>query len=525
MTFMRNKKLKAFSLLAAPAAAVAVWQGVQAEPAPATTYEAAHAAAAASGSMPKECTISAYGRAVDGSSFWNTTAQGIPDVPVDTNCMLDQFSINNFLYLVGDDSSGNPRFMSLAPWYDMLPAYGAPADYSGTYSKLNGVLINNTENMQQAGDGFELMDVNNQMTAYDIRVNEPFYDYVKNWKLYTSVGMTVAEAAFNLNSKVGGIWLPAGDTSNAGAMEIKTSWRAFGDASKNLCPSDIMHCETDSKGDSWGLVGMHLVQKTQGHGEFIWATFEHVGNSPDCSTGGTNPIAQNPTSPTGASLNMNKNISSLNGKTGWNYFDYASYTSAGGSGGICSFPTQSGGQDTLCLTSPEGAQAGDWVPVNICRTQPIPASSDVCANSMTDPTNLSTIACLNQSLASNFPSSLASKWQNYQLMGMEWLFNGSTGDGAVTKGCFTYDENDAKDACPNYPGGNKGGELGVPHYTRTGSTQMANSTMETWMQADMYLESKFSGTVQANDCFACHQPQTRSYQGDMSHIFGRVREK
>lgn len=477
----------------------------------------------ATSGQPTQCDYTAYGRKVDGQTFWPQTQTGITvQERSDTNCLINQFAINNFLYLVGDDGAGHPRFMSYAPWYDMLPKYGAPKAWSGSYSPLDGVLLNNSDNQEQAGDGFELLAVDSQVTAYDIRVNEPFYTYVSKWKLYTHVALDVARVAFALNSKVGGIWLPPtdGDGSKPGSVEIKTSWRPYGEASTGACPGDIMHCETDDSGNSWGLVGMHLVQKTTGHGEFIWASFEHVGNSPDCASGGTNPIGQNPTSPLGASLNMNKNISGLKDTTGWNYFNYASYVSAGGQGGSCSFPTQQGSQDTLCLTSPEGASAGDWVPVNICRTQPIPAGTDVCSGSLTDPTNLTTIACLNNSVARNFPSGIDGKWRNYQLIGMEWLFNGSTGDGAVTTGCFTYDENDAKDACPNYPGGS--GELGVPHYARTGSTEMANTTMETWMQDQMYLQTKFSGTVKAADCFACHQPQTRSYQGDMSHIFGRI---
>ena len=473
--------------------------------------------------QPTECDYTAYGRTVDGQSLWPQTQTGITvQERSDTNCLINQFAINNFLYLVGDDGAGHPRFMNMAPWYDMLPQYGAPAAWSGTYSPLKGVQLNNSDNQEQAGDGFELLDVNSQITAYDIRVNQPFYDYVGSHKLYTSVALNAKRLEFNANSQVGGIWLPPtdGDGSKPGSIEIKTAWRPYGAGSVGACPGDIMHCETDDSGNSWGLVGMHLVQKTTGHGEFIWASFEHVGNSPDCETGGTNPIGKNPVSPLGVSLNMNQNISSLRDTTGWNYFDYATYIVGGGNGDECSFPTQAGGQNAQCLTSPEGDKAGDWVKVNVCRTQPIPADADVCAGSLTDPTNLKTIACLNNSVANNFPSSLNAKWGNYQLIGMEWLFNGSTGDGAVTTGCFTYDENDAKDACPNYPGGS--GELGVPHYARTGSTEMANTTMETWMQNQMYLETKFSGTVTAADCFACHKPQTRSYQGDMSHIFGRI---
>ena len=177
-------------------------------------------------SQPTECDYTAYGRTVDGQSLWPQTQTGITvQERSDTNCLINQFAINNFLYLVGDDGAGHPRFMNLAPWYDMLPQHGAPAAWSGTYSPLKGVQLNNSDNQEQAGDGFELLDVNNQITAYDIRVNQPFYDYVGSHRLYTSVALNAKRLEFNANSQVGGIWLPPtdGDGSKPGSIEIKTA--------------------------------------------------------------------------------------------------------------------------------------------------------------------------------------------------------------------------------------------------------------------------------------------------------------
>lgn len=519
MNFSSILKRSIVALAAIPVAGAVIWFN-QSE------ADSSYSWVAADTSGPTECTYDAYGRTADGASFWNMTEQGIPGESIpDTNCLLDQFAMNNFLYLVGDDGSGHPRFMSYAPWYDMLPESGSPS-WPGGYSSLNAGQFRNIANLEEAGDGFELMDVNSQFTAYDIRVNKAFFNYVAANNLYTKTGLDAAVAAFNANSYSGGIWLPPTDAdgSKPGATEIKTSWRPYGPSSNGACPSDIMHCEVDDEGNSWGLVGFHLVQKTTGHGEFIWSTFEHVGNAPDCVSGGSNPIAQNPADPVhpGQTLNMNRNISGLSGKTGWNYFNYASYIAAGGTNQLCTYPGLLNGTQPICLTTPEGEAAGDWVQVNVCRTQSLPTGSDVCTDSAPGVDNAKAIACLNQSTRSNFPSGMAAKWKYYELVGMEWLMNGATGNGALTQGCFTYDENDAADACPNYPNAGKGGELGVPHYARVGSTQMANTTMETWMQAGMTLNSKRQGVITANDCFACHQPQTRSYQGDMSHIFGRV---
>lgn len=465
-----------------------------------------------------ECKYNTFGRTVDGSNFWNTVGQNASSVQIaEINCEIDQFSLNNFLYLVGDDGSGHPRFMSYTPWYNLFPKKGAPV-VSTSYNALQSTYLNKSANQEQAGDAFHLLDVNNNTTSYDLRVNQTFFDYVSSNKIYTKTAMKAQKAAFNKNSAKNGIWLPPTNTdaSKPGAVEIKTSWRDFGDASKNLCPSDIMHCETDAKGNAWGLVGMHLAQKTIDHGELIWATFEHVANSPDCESGSSNPIGKNPVDPMkpGQTINANKNIPELSDVTGWSYFNYGSYTTTGGKGNSCPYPGQKNGEQELCLKSPGSAKTS-WNQVNVCRTQALPVVTDsnkVCEQSMSDSTNLTTVACLNNSLSKSFPSSLATKWQYYQLVGMEWLFNGLTSAGAVTTGCFTYDENNGKNACPKYKPGS------APNYGRSGSTKLANTTMETWMQANVYLNKDTSAT----DCLACHQPQTTTYQGDMSHIFDRI---
>ena len=489
--------------------------------------EEAEATPEVGASMPTECGVSVYGRTANGDSLWVASNQDVPGEPVDTNCMIDQYAVNNFMYLVGDDGSGHPRFMSYTAWYDLFPASGAPVAAAG-YNMLNGTQLNKTENQEEAGDGLELLDVGGAMTSYDIRVNKPFFEYVSSNGLYTKTALKAQEAAFQANSKTGGIWLPPNDGSRTteGAIEIKTAWRNYG-TTAGTCPSDIMHCETDAGGAEWGLVGFHLVQKSGDQTPFVWSTFEHVGNAPDCTTGNSNPIAQNPASQTGAggTINVNKNIPALKDVTGWSYFDYASYTAAVKASGqtpdnSCTYPTKANGGEGMCLTTP--VDGSGWQAVNVCRVQALPVT-DVCANSMNDATNLSTIACLNQSVQSNFPASLDAKWQYYQLVGMEWLLDGATIDGGTTTGCFTYDGDDGTNACPNYP--HQGtGELGIPHYRRAGSTQMANTTMETWIQADMYLEYSPGNYAKGLDCFSCHQPQTTSYQGDMSHLFGRIQQ-
>ncbi|MCK9395428.1 MAG: hypothetical protein M0Q44_07550 [Methylobacter sp.] len=491
---------------------------------------------------PVGCTYDQYGRKADGSTLWATTDQGIPPAqqpPFETNCLIDQFSYNNFLYLTSDDGSGHPKFMSMIPWYNLLPAKGEPV-WTGKYASLKGTKLNKTGNQIQAGDTFELLDVNNQVTSYDMRVNQVFFDYVKSNKVYTQKNMDTLAAAFKKNSYTNGVWLPPTSigSKDLGAIEIKTSWRSFGPAEKKLCPGDIMHCEVDGNKNEWGMVGFHLVQKTNTHGEMVWATFEHTANAPDCTSGGSNSIAQYPIDPTdsGKNINVNKYYKDGTQDTGWNYFDYNNYKKVGGDGNNCAIPTQNGASP-ICLTSPLGDTTGTWRRVEVCRTDILASIKNGCAALTGQEPNSQDIACLNNSVVSNSPSTMASKWKYYKLVGMEWAANGNTEGGGFPQGCFTLDGAFDSTSCPNFP--KHGESSGAPKYTRTGSTTMANTTMETWMQDGINLTilgGPYAGTYTGSDCFGCHKPHTTSKsgphapntnpsnQGDMSHIFSRIHQ-
>lgn len=453
------------------------------------------------------CTINApNGGTVNGAALWG-------EVPGDTGdtantCEVDQLAWNNFLYLVGNDASGqHPRFMSLAPWYDALPKSGKPV-WSGQYAQLQTSQMNKTKNHLQAGDAFHLLDVNGKTVTYDIRVNEDFVNYIAENGMYTTQAINNAVNAFNSNPTTGGIWLPPTTAaSTKSALEIKTAWRDYG-SNQSDCPAATMHCEKDSAGNWWGLIAMHLVQKTPLHGEMVWASFEHVANAPDCTVGGSNPIQPNPP---GSS-------------NGWNLFNYASYTSGGGDGKTCAYP-QTGVTNPLCLTNPN--PSGDnktWVQVNVCRADQLPPA----ANCDTATSNLGITSCLNSNVQTNLPSTLANKWKNYQLIGAEWgSWGAALGQITPLTGCFNLYDGTG-------PGvGSLGSSCTTPAPTGentmniAGTKNLANTTMETWMQKGISLTTgtgKSAETWTQQDCFSCHQPPTTSTQGDMSHLFGRAQQ-
>jgi hypothetical protein len=454
------------------------------------------------------CTVNAAnGATVNGAALWGEVPMATGQRSA-TDCDISQFAWNNFLHLVSDDTNGHPRFMSLAPWYDAMPASGKPV-WTGSYTPLQTTQLTNKMNRVQAGDAFHLLDVNGKTVAYDIRINQDFMTYISDNGMYKKDAIAKAAAEFKKNSSTGGIWLPpASTTSKQSALEMKTAWRDYG--KDGTCPSDIMHCEKDSSGNWWGLIGMHLVQKTPQHGELVWASFEHVANSPDCAAGGSNPIQKNP-----GSLNANKHIPGLKDQTGWNLFNFTSYQTAGGDGQKCVYPQKNGSGTPLCLTDPN--PSGDkttWISVNSCRTDQLPAAT----NCDTATENLQITSCLNDNVRSNMPSSISGKWANYRLIGAEYVFWGSTGTGAPLVGCWNFDDGDFGLKCV----ADKSGEISV---SRRGTTSLANTTMETWMQKGINLKTaSLSWTLTQQDCFSCHQPTTTLHQGDTSHLFGRAQQ-
>ena len=443
-----------------------------------------------------ECGLIAVGGSkVDGNLFWNDVKS--TSVQAVTTCDVDQFAWNNFLYLTTDEG-GKPRFMSLTPWFDAFPSSGKPK-VASSYTKLNNKQMKRSQNKGQAGDDFSLLDVARETIVYDLRVNDSYANQISSndWYKLNSYNKEVINY---INDGQRGIWLnPTSPTSTNAILEIKTSWRKF---SASNCPTDIMHCEKDDAGTWWGLIGMHLVQKTPTHGEMIWASFEHVGNSPDCTAGGNNPITQNP-----GSINVNKNIAGLKDKTGWSLFNYATYTSDGGDGKKCTYPTTGTG-GTQCLGDPTTGNK-----INICRTDQLPPATN-CSNATS---NLHVTSCLNK----NVQAALSNKWKYYQLIGAEWGIWGAIATGAPLSGCFVLkDKIDGQDFGSTCAPPLNGSENTV---TTTGTVNLANSTMETWMQKGIKL--KVNNVLwTGQDCFSCHQPPTNFGQGDLSHMFGRIQQ-
>ncbi len=181
-------------------------------------------------------------------------------------CDFYQFSWHAFLYLMSPNTeTPTKRNFQVEANYPILeisddkkPVDSCDSLESGnrlfvTLNKSNGL----PERIHQAGDGATIYDQNDNVVYYDVRFSKNMCDDAKTITTFNN--------------------FPTGTT------EIKTAWKVIG---KNDKKSDFLTMTTtigsDTKETTLGLVGFHLAVATTDHPEFVWATYEHKNNDPDC---------------------------------------------------------------------------------------------------------------------------------------------------------------------------------------------------------------------------------------------------
>jgi hypothetical protein len=136
-----------------------------------------------------------------------------------------------------------------------------------------------------------LIDQRNNYAIFDILMNKVMFDYIVDHDLYSQAGQ-MSDKNSNLR-----IDFPSGHhdqngNGDPGAIMIKVAW-------KILDPEDdkrkfhhvqalvAMPSSADQQSDppclekTLGLVGFHVVHKTEGRPQWIWTSFEHVDNVPE----------------------------------------------------------------------------------------------------------------------------------------------------------------------------------------------------------------------------------------------------
>lgn len=230
-------------------------------------------------------------------------------------------------------------------------------------------------------------------------------------------------------------------------IEIKTSWRILSAADPAYYTMTATVAGLPNNPVTLGLVGFHLVINTQLHPEFVWATFEHVNNAPDC----TNPQ----TPPAG----------------GWSFLssDCATCLQQNGVNGCpqCNF--------NVAPTGPFGVTGP---PTQVCRVYSDGTDPGSTTNGNNNDTNRFNIDTLNSQIAgflSQLPStSPMAVWKNYTLVSGLWTNGGVPSNGTNVQ---------------------------------RGSLEAANTTMETFFQQqgnNCFSCHKFDTTTPPNPLAVSH---------------------
>ncbi|NMO17173.1 hypothetical protein HPC49_47055 [Pyxidicoccus fallax] len=470
----------------AAALGVAVAHCSKSDPAPAPTPDAG-----------TRTQVRCDGQFSDGTRISVASPTPLGDVPLpdQTFCDFHTFAWNQFLYLTQTVEDGNdpvlptkPRFLSFSPWYNLLKKDGSnpPTAFPGGHTTLEVSMLD----QKQAGAGQDaLIDVAGQMVLYDIRFNQPMYDGVVDAGYYTQEKYDAFcnppkdSPPFTDCQNPQQFWLPWGDGGTAdlslGSIEIKSAWRQF---PANDCPSTVMYCA----GTNLGLVGLHIAQKTPTHGEWVWASFEHVANTPDCAPGSSSPIAD--VSPLG---------------TPWSFFNPQTAPPGVMTSKTCDVTADAG----QCNLDPHVDGGTGFQQVNICRTDSLPTGGANDANCITvsatdagpEANSGGNVACLNATLRPQ----LSGVWKNYQLIGTLW-----------TKGTQPPDEDFWIDIFQQpKDGGTEKTAVGFPN--------LANTTMETYLQmGSTAYDPNGANLSNANKagCFGCHNPVAQNTDTDLSHF-------
>lgn len=314
------------------------------------------------------------------------------------NCDFHRFSWQSFLYGISDRStkqiskSGEPTIFG--DWMSdagiFVPAGKAPTLWGETpppppTCKTTGevkLILRQADRISGSAQIEAILEavsaaplvaqprhgVGRQWVHFGIAVNKPMYDYLAKCDLYKL-------ACFN--SVAEKIDFPAE------SIEIKTAWKVVADAASAtnyytttalVEPSEPPASARKCKKATVALVGFHLVRKTPLHPEWIWATFEHRDNAPDC---------KNP-QPAPAS--------------GWSFNDPASKRAPNKYIDAC---TGTGKFDPDCVKLA--------APTQVCRQNPWGGGNE---------TNQGNIRSINGNVKSLLASD--SVWRNYHMVGGIW---------------------------------------------------------------------------------------------------------
>jgi hypothetical protein len=320
---------------------------------------------------------------------------------------------------------------------------------------------NNIEvEMGQADGGDVLMSQNNSLVYYSISVNQLYAFFLTALKNGYDMSGSILEyfPSYTYN-KIFALAAVQGKTiefPEAAAIEIKCSWveaASLPDASKYIKMKAIIPTYDKTNASQWipngqktvelAMVGMHIVGRVSWWPDMIWATFEHINNTPN------------------AAYNYNNSVKAT----------------------------------TTVITVPQNT-SGQWT---------------FCANGFTGPFNVSRMHAEGNKIVANPGSTIGPsniiRWKPWGTGGTD----AGTNNNLITLNNTVREMLMDGDVRKNYI------QIGTTwknpdNFQEKGSTRLANSTMETFMQGTN--NSITTGTT----CFSCHAPNGDDKKA-YSHIY------
>lgn len=325
-------------------------------------------------------------------------------------CVFEQFAWQAFLDLVqpSADGSGVLQFETWMPYYGIFVGKGQQPTPYGKHPpdpcnapptpqmKTGAQPFIYSGITKQAGSLHALRDPSGQLAWYGLRVNDSAYEMLTTCELYRSncAGpLRHAEGGINVATKYPTLAFPNG------AVELKTAWKVLTqeEVSSKLFYTVQGWINATQKSScqqlDLGLVGIHIVTKTEDFPAFIWASFEHRNNAPNCQTLKAKP-------PLGGS---------------WSFFDSAS--DAPTNTYLPGKPTQ------VCRMHPQGdsttgifpnGQSCQLAPQQFACREP---TKTLLAESTTAIVDINQSA---QALIRANPKRIDPVWANYELVGNVW---------------------------------------------------------------------------------------------------------
>ena len=307
-----------------------------------------------------------------------------PPVGNETNCQFYQFAYQWFFAMTQPvGTSGERKFETLNIYQPKQQNQCATPKLTGRANIAKALFVRTPK---PKSNDF------NSVVPEDIEqaTGSPLYDQNGNvvlyYVLYSPNECEATAAGFKPNT-----------------IEIKSSWRILKSADPAYYTMTATVPGLPNNPVILGLVGFHLVINTQLHPEFVWATFEHVNNAPDCTNPQPTPTA------------------------GWSFLsnDCAACLKQNGVNGCsqCNFNTPA--------TTPPGITGPA---TQVCRVYHDGTDPGSTTNGNNNDTNRFNIDTLNSQIGgflAQLPSdSPMAVWKNYFLAGGLWT-NGGVGSGGT----------------------------------------------------------------------------------------------